>query len=79
MSDDVGCAADLVQEGVSGYIFPTGDIGALTDALCRVLVSPAVAQQMGANAFVRIQQWGFEQDIQGIRQAVQHLSPGFTA
>jgi len=79
VSDDVGCAADLVQEGVSGYIFPTGDIGALTDALCRVLVSPAVAQQMGANAFVRIQQWGFEQDIQGIRQALQHLSAGFTA
>jgi len=79
VSDDAGCAFDLVQDGFNGYIFPTGDIEALTNALRRVLGSPGVAQQMGANAYNTIQHWGIEQDIEGIRRALQHLVPGFTA
>jgi len=79
VSDDAGCAFDLVQDGFNGYIFPTGDIEALTNAMRRVLSSPGVAQQMGANAYNTIQHWGIEQDIEGIRRALQHLVPGFTA
>jgi len=79
VSDDAGCAFDLVQDGINGYVFPTGNIEALTEALNRVLSPPGVAQQMGANAYNTIQHWGIEQDVEGIRKALQYLVPGFTA
>jgi glycosyltransferase involved in cell wall biosynthesis len=79
VSDDVGCAPDLVQDGVNGFIYPTGDIDALAHVLKRVLAAPPTAETMGANAYQRIQQWGLQQDIQGIRHALQHLVPGFVA
>jgi hypothetical protein len=34
---------------------------------------------MGRRAFERIQRWGFEQDIKGLRQALQRIAPGFVA
>jgi glycosyltransferase involved in cell wall biosynthesis len=79
VSDDVGCAPDLVKDGGNGFIYPTGNIDALTHALRAVLASPETAATMGANAYSRIRQWGLEQDIQGLRRALQHLVPGFIA
>lgn len=79
VSDDVGCAPDLVQDGVNGLIYPTGDVDSLAAALSHVLTSAATAEAMGVHAYRRIQQWGLEQDVQGIRQALRHLVPGFTA
>src|SRR2546430_3298455 len=38
VSDQVGCARDLVQNGLNGFIFPVGDVEALAHALTRVLV-----------------------------------------
>jgi glycosyltransferase involved in cell wall biosynthesis len=77
VSDDVGCAPDLVEDGVNGCIYPTGNIDALAHALHRVLASPETAASMGAKAYQRIQQWGMEQDIGGLRRALKHLVPGF--
>jgi glycosyltransferase involved in cell wall biosynthesis len=79
VSDDVGCAPDLVQDGVNGFVYRTGDIEGLAAALSRVLASPVTAEALGAHAYQRIQQWGLEQDIQGIRRALAHLTPGFIA
>jgi glycosyltransferase involved in cell wall biosynthesis len=79
VSDDVGCALDLVQDGINGFIYPTGDIDALAQALHRVLASAETAARMGASAYRRVQQWGLEQDVQGLRSALQYLIPGFTA
>lgn len=79
VSDDVGCAPDLVQDGVNGFIYPTGDIDGLVAALGRVLVSATTAEEMGAHAYQRIQRWGLEEDIQGIRHALAHVAPGFIA
>ena len=50
---------------------------ALTDALRRVLASPEIAEAMGRRAHERIERWGFEQDIAGLRHALQQVSPGF--
>jgi glycosyltransferase involved in cell wall biosynthesis len=79
VSDDVGSGPDLIQDGVSGYIYPVGDIEALTNALRRVLKTPTSADAMGQQAFERIQRWDFEQDVQGLRRALQHVAPGFEA
>ncbi len=78
VSDDVGCAPDLIEDGVNGCIVPVGDVGALARALERVL-EPGVAEAMGQRAFERIQSWSFEEDVRGLRQALAHVAPGFVA
>jgi glycosyltransferase involved in cell wall biosynthesis len=70
VTDDVGAAPDLITNGVEGYVYPVGDVAALTDALHRVLDVPGAAERMGANALRRIQGWGFEENIVGLRQAL---------
>jgi glycosyltransferase involved in cell wall biosynthesis len=79
VSDDVGSAADLIEDGVNGCIFPVGDVDALEKALRRVLDEPGAAAAMGLRAFERIQRWGFEEDVAGLRRALAALVPGFEA
>jgi len=74
VSTDVGSGADLVTNGVEGFIYPVGDIPALTHALARVLASPEIAAAMGEAARRRIATWGFEEDIQGLRQALAYTT-----
>jgi glycosyltransferase involved in cell wall biosynthesis len=78
VTSDVGCAPDLIADGISGFLYPAGDIDALALALRRTL-APGVAEAMGRHAFDRIQTWSFEQDIQGLRDALAHVAPGFLA
>jgi glycosyltransferase involved in cell wall biosynthesis len=77
VSDDVGCATDLIDDGVDGCIYPVGDVGALENALRRVLDTPGVAETMGQRAFKRIQSWSFAEDIQGLRRALASVVPQF--
>ena len=77
VSDDVGSAVDLIEDGVTGCIYPVGDVEALTHALRRVLDTPGVAEAMGQRAFARIQSWGFEEDVLGLRRALAAVVPGF--
>ncbi|GAC1655995.1 MAG: hypothetical protein NVS9B15_16980 [Acidobacteriaceae bacterium] len=79
VTDDVGCAPDLIQNGVNGNIYPFGDIDALTAILRTILETPGRAEEMGENAAQRIASWSFEEDVAGLRRALAHLSPGFSA
>lgn len=79
VSDDVGCGPDLITNGIDGCIYPVGDVAALTDALRRVLDSPESASTMGRRAFERIQHWGFEEDVRGLRTALASICPNFIA
>lgn len=79
VSDDVGCQEDLVREGETGAVFPAGDVGALAAALQQVLDPPGVAASMGAAARARIDEFSFEQDVAGLRQALAWCVPGFPA
>jgi glycosyltransferase involved in cell wall biosynthesis len=79
VSDDVGSAADLIEDGVNGCIYPVGNVDELTDALRRVLDVPGAAAAMGQRAFERIQGWGFEEDVAGLRRALAAVVPGFEA
>ncbi len=79
VSDDVGCQADLVQDGVNGRVFPAGDIAALANALRDVLETPGRARSMGKAGLAIIRQHGFEEDIHGLRHALSDFVPGFAA
>jgi glycosyltransferase involved in cell wall biosynthesis len=79
VSDDCGCQPDLITDGVEGCVFPAGDVDALTSALRRTLATPDTAVQMGQRGLERISNWGFEQDIQSLRQAIAYTTGKITA
>jgi glycosyltransferase involved in cell wall biosynthesis len=70
VSDEVGCASDLVRNGIEGCVFPAGDVAALESALQRVLSAPETSTLMGERGLERIRTWSFEEDIRGLRQAL---------
>ena len=74
VSDDVGCHPDLITNGVEGFVFPVRDIAALTGALHKVLSSTHTQREMGQAALRRVSGWSFEQDIDGLKQALAHLT-----
>ncbi|WP_348260971.1 glycosyltransferase family 4 protein [Telmatobacter sp. DSM 110680] len=43
-------AADMVSEGVNGFVFPSGDVEALTDCIQRLYRDPSLAEKMGIEA-----------------------------
>ena len=74
VSDDVGCHPDLITDGVEGYVYPAGDVDALTLALGKVLASPEKSAEMGRAALARIRHWSFEEDVAGLKQALAYVT-----
>ena len=79
VSDDVGCQPDLITDGVEGYVYPVGDVGALIEALKRTLDSPEAAAEMGRRALERINTWSFEEDVHALRCALAQVTRKITA
>ena len=79
VSDDVGCQPDLITDGVEGYVYPVGDVGALIEALKRTLDSPEAAAEMGLRALERINTWSFEEDVHALRCALAQVTRKITA
>jgi len=71
VTEHVGAAKDLVEDGRNGYIVPVGDVDALSDRLRRVTSDLSLARRMGANSLRRISGWDFEADVDGLRQALR--------
>ncbi len=70
VTEEVGCAPDLVKPGVNGFTFRAGDIDALAAALRDVLSSPQRSRAMGAASRDIIGRWSFREDVEGIRLAL---------
>lgn len=47
---DSGGTAELIREGVTGYKYPPGDIGALADTIARATAEPEALRRMGEQA-----------------------------
>jgi glycosyltransferase involved in cell wall biosynthesis len=77
VSDAVGCQADLVRDGVNGFVVRAGDVGALAESMRRVCADPHVAHAMGAESLRIIDGYSFEQDVAGLRQALHAVASGF--
>ena len=70
VSDQVGCAPDLVRDGRNGFVFKVGDVSALTSALVKVLTS-AELMQLGSNSLSLINKWSFQENLIGLNQAIK--------
>jgi glycosyltransferase involved in cell wall biosynthesis len=77
VSDQVGCAEDLVEQGVTGLRYPCGDTDALAACLAAMARDPAAAARMGQAARERVEEhFTIEAAAAGIRAAVARLAAG---
>jgi glycosyltransferase involved in cell wall biosynthesis len=71
VSDEVGCAPDLVKPGENGEVIRAGNIDELSRALVTVLENPEKTAAMGRKSLEIIKHWGFQEDIAGLRLALK--------
>jgi glycosyltransferase involved in cell wall biosynthesis len=70
-SSIVGSAADLIQEGVNGMVFPHGDLRSLSDAVFKVTDPQNVDRMKAASATV-LARWRKGSDpVRNLRRALQ--------
>jgi glycosyltransferase involved in cell wall biosynthesis len=73
VSDQVGCARDLVHSGRNGFVFSVGDVDALATSLMRVLNNRDEAARMGQASRDIMAKWSFAEDVEGLRLALQSV------
>jgi glycosyltransferase involved in cell wall biosynthesis len=69
VSDAAGCAPDLIEEGVTGYTYPAGNVGALRNRIERFLTEPASLRRMGTAAAAHVAAYSPEAAAAGVVQA----------
>lgn len=74
VSDQVGCAVDLVTPGETGGIFGCGDIGALAEWLARLSRSPELLIEMGTKARRRVHSdYNFQRVLDGVLESLESV------
>ena len=75
VTDQVGCARDLVKDGINGFVVPPGDVDALSEALRQIVTSPDRIRSMGDASRKMIERWSFQENVDGLRKAL-HATVG---
>jgi glycosyltransferase involved in cell wall biosynthesis len=71
VSNRVGCAQDLVQDGVNGYTFDPYDVEQLAQLMHRLTEAPKHSlSEMGDASRTIIADWGPERFASGLKQAL---------
>ncbi|HEX2117209.1 MAG TPA: glycosyltransferase family 4 protein [Alphaproteobacteria bacterium] len=78
-SDMVGAAPDLVRPGENGAVFRTDDVHDLARAIRQVVEGEQRLAAMGRRSLEIIDRWSFEEDVAGLRQALDAVCPGVLA
>jgi glycosyltransferase involved in cell wall biosynthesis len=71
ISRQCGCAADLVEEGVTGYLFDYDNKEELAEKLLKVTDDKELLTRMGASAAEKIGTWNFENIAKAIEAEVE--------
>jgi len=74
VSDRVGCAPDVVEEGVTGGVFPCGDINALAQKLQAFASDPAKLARMAEQARQRISDYSAGNAVAGTMRAIEFVT-----
>ncbi|MEK6302299.1 MAG: glycosyltransferase family 4 protein [Acidobacteriota bacterium] len=72
-SDRVGCAADLVREGITGGVFACGDVGALAGKLAEFAGDRETLLRMGERARQLIKDYSVDQAVAGTLRAIEYV------
>ncbi len=73
VSDRVGAGPDLVEDGVTGSVYPARDIAALADCLRRLIDSSEHRAAMGTRALEKIGRLDFAADRDGLLAALDSI------
>jgi glycosyltransferase involved in cell wall biosynthesis len=76
VSSHVGCGPDLVTPGETGWVFPAGDIGALTECLHTAAQNPERLRTMGAAARRRVEAYSYETATAALLDTLRTLQDG---
>lgn len=71
VSDRVGCGPDLIEDDVTGWTFPFGNVNALSSLLVRAASDPVRLWEMGQNARKKIENYSVSKAVEGTMQAVR--------
>ncbi len=71
VSDRVGAKFDLVREGETGFVFPMGDVGMLSELIKEALQSPERLKRIGEAARERMASWSPPQNLEGLVTALE--------
>ena len=74
VSDRVGAAPDLVENGDNGFVYPSGNVTLLASRLLQILQSPSLCAKMGERSLKRISSWDFKADRRGLLEALSTVS-----
>jgi glycosyltransferase involved in cell wall biosynthesis len=73
VSDRVGCATDLVHDGITGGVFPCGDDNALASKLAEFAADPNKVVRMGERARELIKEYSVDQAVTGTLRAIEFV------
>jgi glycosyltransferase involved in cell wall biosynthesis len=74
VSSHVGCGADLVHPGETGWVFPAGRVDSLTGALREACSDRQRLQQIGQSARRHVQKYDYQEATRGLEAALDWLS-----
>lgn len=70
LSDQVGCAEDLVEEGANGFTYPMGEVAVLAEKLNFLLADADFRDKAGRHSLRIIGRYSYEQIIQNLKNHV---------
>lgn len=73
VSNHVGCASDLVEQGQNGWIFPAGNVEALKNCLEEAFSDRTRLIHQGEQSAHKIQHYSYPKVTAGLRQALSQL------
>lgn len=71
ISDEIRGRFDIVQQGVTGGIFPCGDVGALAEKLRCLLGDRTRLAALGTNARARMATWSLRENVAATFEAIR--------
>lgn len=73
VSDRVGCAYDLVVPGQTGWVFPTGNLEALTQCLADAIMDPKHLRHIGETARNHVSHFSYDGITANLQPALDHV------
>jgi glycosyltransferase involved in cell wall biosynthesis len=74
-----GGSPDVIEDGVSGFLVPHGNVEKLSNALVSLLIDPALAHEMGERGRQRVQDnYTFERFQAGLNEILRRFSSSNT-
>lgn len=74
VSDAVGCAPDLIEEGQTGFTFPAGDVNALAERLARLARLKQAGHDFGPALAAKLRGFSVEASARGVKRAIEALA-----